>query len=150
MSTSVIDNIMTFAVAALSASPPVPSLTVNRMRKLVVKTAQFPLMSVYALHDKQAERVGTGSAPVSERHFRFRVACYSKGDPIDVAVDPMLVWAVQALMADQTFGGLLAELQHEESSWDADYTADELYGGVGVDFIARFAVPAADPTINAT
>jgi hypothetical protein len=149
-SPSVMSQIMAFAVTALKTSPPVAGLTVNRMRKLVVGVDSLPLMSVYAVHDKQIERVGTESAPVSDRHFRFRVACYTKGDPIDEQLDPMLVWAVQALMADQSFGGLISGLQQEESGWGENYEGDELYGRVGVDFIARYPILAADPTTNGT
>jgi hypothetical protein len=142
---SIVSQIVAFASAALIAGSPPAGLTVNRFRTYPYRKSNLPAMSVYPLDDEQIERVGTDTAPLSERHFHFRVACYDRGDPIDLALDPLYVWAIQTLMADQTFGGLLESLQHMKSHWRVD-DEDEVYGAVGLDFAARLMVVAANPT----
>lgn len=145
-SPTVKSQIMAFAAAALAADPPIADLTVNRMRKLIVGRDVLPLMSVYAFHDKQKKRVPTEWDPTSDREFRFVVACYTKGDPVDEALDPMDAWAEQALMADQSFNGLITSLQQDEAAWTENYAGDEVYGRLDLVFAARYAILATDPT----
>jgi hypothetical protein len=148
MTTSIIDDILTYAVTALGLSGGPAGLTVNRYRTLPIENSQLPMIVVYPVRDDQIGRVGTEEAPVSDRKLTFWVECRASvvtGNAVDVALDPLIVWTVQQLYLDPRFGGLLLGLQTERMMWDA-FQANKVYGAVALEFTAHYMVLAGDAT----
>lgn len=159
MSASWVDQIVTAAVAALNvASVPAtltkpalikPSpLTVDTQRALPIDRATLPIMVVYPDGEVQTERVGTESSPLSFRLFRLKVDCWVSvvaGTPVYGALDPLFVWAVSALMKDQTLGGLTSGMQHADTEFDARLKG-KIFGLASLGFHINYGTSASDPT----
>lgn len=152
--TSIIQQIVTAAVAALNvASLPAgltkpDPLTIDLQRLLPIDKGPLPIMVVYPDVEAQTGRVGTQSSPVSARAFKFKVDCWISvvvGQPIYTALEPLRVWAISALMLDQTLGGLGYDLQHTDSEYDARL-ANRVFATVTLGFVIYYPVLAADPT----
>ena len=120
-------------------------LSVVRYSTVTIK-ATYPTMIVYPRHDKQLERIGPESAPMSDREFTLCVECRAVGETVDEQLDPLIVWAVQALNIDPTFGALATGLQQVQTVWEPGKNLDQVYGAAGVFFLVRYVTYAADPT----
>jgi len=123
-------------VAALNGAGKPAGVTVNRSRRQSIEKSQLPMISVYAIREEVTRATDTRRSPLVERRLRVQVKCRIVGD--DQANDPLRKWAVQAVMADQSLGGLCTEITEESTDWDADDGTDADYSVAAVDFLVRY------------
>lgn len=129
-------------VAALSVAGPVggtakpAGLTVHRMRTRPIGQEQLPAIVVWWAGDETP----TPDATVKvSRTSRIWVECRAKqsGDSPDAALDPLLVWAVKAIMADITLAGQSIEIEEGRSVPDLEEQEEGLCSA-GVEFLIRY------------
>ena len=65
-------------------------------------------------------------------------------DEADVLLEPLVGWAVRALLGEPTLDGLVNSLEETQIEWAAE-PADHLYAAAAVDFTAQFPTAVADP-----
>jgi hypothetical protein len=121
------------AVAALSVTTitkpdrtvvPMPSgLTVHRERTRPIEIDSLPAIMLYSEDDPPQPLGGqTYRAPLTEHQLAVALELRAQGSPSvppDAALDPLYVWAILALMADVTFGGLASEVVEGRTVWSS-------------------------------
>jgi hypothetical protein len=149
MSTSIRLQIINAIVATLGAGGGPSGLTVWREGTRPIETDSLPAVFLYA-EDKDPEPLAhqTYRAPLAERQLSIRLECRAKGalnTPPDVAVDPIIVWALQRMFADVSFGGLANEV--EEKSWEwGSREADVPVAACTIHFTVKYRTSRLDPT----
>jgi hypothetical protein len=92
-------------------------LAVHRFRLRPIAGESLPAQVVYMQSDPDPERRATG---VLDRVMRLAVEHLVKvtaGTPPDDTVDPLISWAVLALMSDETMGGLASQITERGTVW---------------------------------
>lgn len=135
--------IIVAAVAALNGVGKPAGLTIHRMRAKPIEKDKLPAAVVYIV--SEPVKKAAPNATLVQRELRFRVEVRTTGEVPDEALDDYAQWVVEALMTDQSLGGVCRELSEVESEWDA-VAADKTYAAVGIDFIAMYRTVAADPS----
>lgn len=143
---SIRQRIVDAVVARLDGAGKPPGLAVHRSRGISVDQDELPAMVVYLLAQR-TQRVGGRAGPLSAHALTLRVECRVKGavaDEADVLLEPLIGWAVKALLGEPTLGGLVNSLEETQIEWAAE-AADHLYAAAAVDFTAQFPTAVADP-----
>ena len=123
MPTSIREQIMVALVAALSAggSGSPSGLTVHRERTRPIEIDSLPAIMVYADDDVPKPLAGqTYKAPLTERQLSVALECRAQGSTSvspDEALDPVLVWAAQTVLANEQFGGLANGVEEGRTVW---------------------------------
>lgn len=84
--------------------------------------------------------------------WQVRVECVvtAKGE-VDLAADPLRVWAQQQLMKDRTLGGIVEDCSIKGVTWEIpENRADVDVIFLVLTFELKFATAAGDPTVNAS
>lgn len=136
------ENILIFLLAALNGAGKPPDLTVNRSRRRPLDNAELPMLSLYAVREEVARATSSRTSPTVERTLRVQVRCRVVGQ--DDAVDPLRAWAVKAVMADRSVGGLALATTEDSTEWEADDASDADYSIGSVDFLIRYTTNAGD------
>jgi hypothetical protein len=106
----------------------------------------LPGINVYPGQEKIL-REGDADA---HRIFTLYVECRAKGaPPIDQQLDPILVYVVQTLLADDTLSGLVWRVQEVGTEWVFE-TADEDMCGARVAFDVQYVTSRNDASVNRT
>jgi len=151
MPTSIREQIMVALVAALSAggtgSP--SGLTVHRERTRPLEIDSLPAIMVYA-DDDVPKTLGQQvyAAPLTERHFSLALECRAQGSSSvspDVALDPVLVWAAQTVLANERFGGLASGVEEGRTVWSSR-EGDVPVASAKLNFTIRYRTSRLDPT----
>ena len=122
-------------------------LTVHRYRTRAIESDKLPAQVVYpaARGPAVAETVERwNQAGDLQRTLTVRVESRVAGNPPDEALDPYYLWAVEAVMADPTLGGLAFDVQEEAVSFDAE-EFQETIGACAVDFRVTYITSGYDP-----
>lgn len=130
-------------VAALDGPGKPVGVSVHRYRSLPFDADQLPALAVYAL-DEQVQRVGTKQGAVASHLMRVAVEGRVAADQPDQALDPLVQWAVLALLGgDGKLGGYAMDLEQQAVEWAA-VTEDKTYGAARVTFAVHYRTRAAD------
>jgi hypothetical protein len=139
---------MVALVAAISSGGP-SGLTVHRERTRPIETDSLPAIMVYADDDVPktlAQQVY--DAPLTERQFSLTLECRaagSSGVSIDAALDPILVFAAQTVLANERFGGLASGVEEGRTVW-ASKEGDTPVAAAKLSFTIRYRTSRLDPT----
>ena len=147
---SIRDRILEALLAALSASGGPAGLLVTEERTHPVQTEQLPLIGLYFDDeeplplDKQVFR-----APVTQKLLRVTVEYRAAvGSPITAprkAIDPLYLWTMQQLGADETFGGLAMGLTEGPTKW-LSQEADAIVAAAAQTFIVHYRTARLNPS----
>jgi hypothetical protein len=122
-------------------------LNVHRSKTVPIESDQLPAQVVYRVAEEIIGRDGPRGWKV-KRGLRVRVECRAAtaadGETLEDALDPQTSWAVQAVMADPTLGGLTDNVQEVGTEW-ATADANKVYGAAAVDFLVPYITAAGNP-----
>ena len=146
MADSIRELITLAAVAQLGAVGKPASLTIHRTRTLAIPDDQLPATVLYVVKELVATVHGRTGVVVA-RQLVLRLEHRAAGDPLDRSLDPLTTWAVQALFADPTLGGLAKNLEEVGLEWIAPPgQLDKALGAVAHDFLVTYSTLRTDPT----
>ena len=140
------EELISAVVSALSDDAKPDGLNVHRFRQRPLVRDQLPALVVYLLSEQSAR----GDGPFgykTRRDLVVRVECRVKVEddtPPDTAIDPLVTWAVQAMLNDPQWCGLAVNTQDVATTWDAE-EHDAVYVAAAVDFSIEFLTLATDP-----
>jgi hypothetical protein len=133
---------------ALGAGGPA-GLTVHRERTRAIEFDSLPAIMFYA-EDEQPKNLGNQNyrAPLTERQLSIGVQSRAKGSigvSPDEALDPVLVWAMKTVMANETFGGLANGVEEDRTVWSSR-EGDDPIAAATVHFTIKYRTSRLDPT----
>lgn len=144
---SIRSQIIAAMKSALDAPEKPTGLSVHRTKTRPITADKLPAIVIYRLQEPTERRDGR-FGEVAERQLHVRCECRVKlhvdEDALDDALDSVTSWAVQALMADPTLGGLAENIQEVNTNWVAA-EANQVYGAALLDFAVTYQTLAADP-----
>lgn len=154
MPPSIREQILEAIVAALQAGGGPAGLSVHRSRARPLSKDQLPAQVVYPIQERTVVQ-GAKFAPapylgkpqqVLVRHTMAIIVEHRViGDPPDVALEPLLVWATAQLLADPQWGTLAISTEEHETKWAAS-EEDATYGAAAQEFHIDYFSLAVDPT----
>ena len=147
MPTSIRDQIVAKVVTTLGDVGKPAGLEVGRYRTRSRSALKQPAIDVYPVLE-QTRRVGSPRSRLAEHRLTLRLECRATGEIPDAEQDPLLVWAIQALFADETLGGLANAIEESQKAWDA-IGADATFGKVWLDVVVVYTANVANPTAAA-
>ncbi len=129
-------------VTIVGATTKPVGLNVHRMRTRRIEVDKLPAAVVY-LGEETVDRDATLK---SDRTFRVWVESRVKhpGQSGDEALDPLLVWAVKAMLDDFTHGAKLNDLREVRTVWDLDERAESL-AAAAIEFEGIYQTLTTDP-----
>jgi len=139
--TSVRERILSALVVAMNAGAEKPG-PAYRTRVEAFASTELPAYVVFAM-ESTPDRKG----PKTTYHeLMVRLECLMAGEaPMDAALDPMLVYAVQAMFAACEALGSVKGLQEAQIQWEVE-PAYENVAIATADFRVTFATVFNDPT----
>ena len=148
---SIRQQIVLAAEAAISGDGKPAGLNVKRERTRPMEKSQLPAVLLY-FEDEEPEPLAKQkfSAPLTERCVNIvaeiRVVP-SSGQETDEAIDDLYVWVMQAMAADETFGGLAMGIIEGPVKWFSK-EADVIYAGAAVHLSVHYRTKRLDPTVR--
>jgi hypothetical protein len=141
---------MSAIVATLGAAGAPAGLTVHRERTRPIEIDSLPAILVYAEDAPKPKPWGEQNyrAPLVERQVLLRLECRAEGTSstaVDVALDPITVWATQQMLKDVSFGGLANEVVEENTAWQSR-EGDLPIASCAIHFTVKFRTSRLDPT----
>jgi hypothetical protein len=128
-------------------------LTIQRERTRPIETDSLPSIFVYFEDDPvKPFDAQTYRSPFVIRELAVGAECRAQASqslPPDAALDPILVWAVKAGLADETFGGLAIGALESRTEWKSR-EGDVPVAAATLHFSIRYRTSRLDPTANAT
>lgn len=137
--------LMQAVVAALDGAGKPAGAVVDRNRRQPTAASELPRISVERLDEGVEKATASRSSPLVDR--RLRIAVVSRIAGADAALDPFSQWAVQALMADQSLGGLAAGIDEQAVNWEYDEDSQVDYSVEARTFQIRYVTRAGDLTL---
>lgn len=153
MASSIREQIVVKLIAGLQAAGGPAGLTVHRERTRPIETDSLPAILVYFDDDKpdpfdeQKYR-----SPLVRRTLNVALQCRAQGSNSvspDAALDPLLNWAVQQIMANEEFDGLALGAQEGPTQWKSR-EADAPVAAATLSVYVRYRTSRLDPTADAT
>jgi hypothetical protein len=146
---SIREQILVALQAALAAGGGPAGLTVHRERTRPIEIDSLPAIVPYA-EDEQPKTLGgeVYRAPLTERQLSIGVQCRAKGTASvspDTALDPILVWAMKTVLANETFGGLANGVEENRTVWSSR-EGDDPIAAATVHFTIKYRTSRLDPT----
>jgi hypothetical protein len=92
-------------------------LAVHRFRLRPIQGESLPAQVVYMQSDPDPVRDATGTLDRIMRVAVEHLVKVASGTPPDDTVDPLISWAVLALMSEETYGGLASETTERGTVW---------------------------------
>jgi hypothetical protein len=148
LSASIREQIIAALMTALSTGGP-SGLTVHRERTRPIEIDSLPAVMVYA-DDDVPKTLGQQvyAAPLTERHLTLALECRAQGSSgvsPDEALDPVLVFATQTVLANEKFGGLASGVEEGRTVWSSR-EGDVPVASAKVSFTIRYRTSRLDPT----
>lgn len=135
--------------AALGGAGKPESLTVHRERLRPIEKETLPSILIYAEDDAPKTLSGeVYGAPLCERRLSVAVECRAQGAldvPPDTALDPILIWATKAIMADEKFGGLANGTDELRTTWFSR-EGEIPVAAAAIHFTVKYRTATNDPT----
>jgi hypothetical protein len=151
MSASIREQILTAIVATLGAAGAPAGLTVHRERTRPIESDSLPAVMVYAEDDVPKPFAAQNyRSPLTERQLGVVLECRAQGSlttAVDVALDPIAIWATQQMFADVSFGGLANEVEEGRSAWQSR-EGDLPVASCAIHFTVRYRTSRLDPTLK--
>lgn len=149
MALSIREQIMTALIAALSAGGGPAGLTVHRERTRPIEIDSLPAIMIYADDEKPKPLLGiVYKAPLTERQLAIGVQCRAQGSTgvsPDQALDPVMVWALQKILANEQFGGLANGVEEERTVWSSR-EGDTPVAAATIHLTIKYRTSRLDPT----
>jgi hypothetical protein len=146
---SIREQIMAALVAALAGAGGPSGLTVHRERTKPIETDSLPAILAYADDDVPKPLAGQNyKAPLTERQLTVALECRAQGSAstsVDQALDPILVWAAQAIQKDETFGGLANGIEEGRTVWNSR-EGDVPIAAAKLSITIKYRTSRLDPT----
>ena len=121
--------------------------TVWRTRFEAISAAESPALNVYAAEVRVSYEAHDTASIEHETTVRGYVEAT---DEVDVAADPLIVWAWRCLGADPTFGGLVIDARVEKIQFGYLDKSESDKVCVDITICMNVEVGRGDPTINMT
>jgi hypothetical protein len=149
--TSIREQVMTAVEAALGAAGGPPDLTVHRERTRAIEADSLPAILFYAA-DEQPKPLGNEAyrAPLTERQLSLEVQCRALGTSAlspDQTLDPLIVWALQQMFSDETFGGLANGVEETRTVWFSK-EGDQPVAAATIHLTVKYRTSRTDPTLK--
>jgi hypothetical protein len=156
---SIREQIIGAAVAALSVasitkrdgsvvSKPT-GLTIHRERTRPIEIDSLPAIMMYNDDDPPKPLAQqTFRAPLTEHQLLAALELRAQGSAgvsPDAALDPLYVWAILALGADETFGGLASGIEEGRTAWSSR-EGDVPVAAAKLSITVRYRTSRLDPT----
>lgn len=142
MAASVQQQVLDYVLTQLGAAgAPAPAY---RSRTEAFTAQQMPAYNVYPLRGTPYDAADTTAATVQRFSFAV-VGMVSAASEADVAMDPLMSWAWQKVLADPTLGGLVLMTELETYDW-AFPPGDTDLSTCMMTFSALLTVLRGDPT----
>jgi hypothetical protein len=138
---SVGEQIMQALVTAMNASPQKPATT-TRARADAYSEAELPAYVLYAT--EEAAQIQSPNILLRKRRVRLEILVAGQ-PPIDAAVDPLFVYAVQTIVQDEATQAFTRKISQVQMAWEIQPGAQDL-GVAAVDFDVTYVTAADDPT----
>ena len=146
---SIREQIVIALVAALNAEGGPAGLTVHRERTRPIEIDSLPAIMVYNDDDVPKPLAAqVYAAPLTERRLSVAMECRaagSSGISPDQALDPILVWAAEAVFADEHFGGLASSVEEGRTVWSSKET-DTPIAAAKWNVTIKYRTARTDPT----
>jgi len=152
---SIREQIAALVVAALQepgtpAQPSPPGLNVHRERTRPIEQDKLPAIVAYFEDDEPTPlEKQKFQAPLTQRHLNLVLEMRAKalpGQGPDEAIDPLYVWAMQRVMADERFGGLAMGVTEGPMKWTAK-ELDVVFAGAALHLVVHYRTSRTDPTL---
>lgn len=131
-------------LAALRASGAPTGLTVHESQNRPIEQDELPAIVVYPQGEAPVDQDEMDDGSYCE--LPLVLECRAKGDPGHRAVDPIYLWAVRQMMADQEWSGLAAHTDFTGKQW-AEEASDAVYGRIALFFTLKFWTSETDPEV---
>lgn len=146
---SIREQILDAVVSAVSGEGAPAGLTVHRERTRPIEKEQCPAILIFAEDETPEPLDGRKfKAPLTERCLNITAELRvipDSGQSVDEAVDFLWVWLMQAVGADESFGGLAMGITEGAVKWFSR-EADKIYGGAAVHLAVHYRTKRLDPT----
>jgi hypothetical protein len=148
--TSIREQIIVALVAALNAGAGgITGLTIHRERTRAIENDSLPAILVYA-DDDVPKTLGAQvyAAPLTERQITLALECRAQGSSgvsPDEALDPVLVYAAQTVLANEKFGELASGVEEGKTVWNSR-EGDVPVASAHLSFTIRYRTSRLDPT----
>ena len=147
---SIREQIAAKVVDLLSApGGPAGGLSVHRERTRPIEADKLPAILVYFEDDEptplQKERF---QAPLTQRHLNIVLELRAVPDGVsapDQAIDPLYVWAIVQLVANERLGGLAMGITEGPMKWTSK-EADRVYAGAALHLVIHYRTSRTDPS----
>lgn len=155
MPTSIRELILSAIVANLAATGVPAGVTVHRMRTRPIEDDQLPAILVYSEDDEPIPLAGqTFQAPLVQRqlviYIEYRAAGSTTVSP-DEALDPLIVWGSQTMVANEKFvtnsfpEGLGMGVVEGKTAWMSK-EGDKIIAAASTQWIVKYRTSRLDPT----
>jgi len=118
MADSITERILQAVIAALDGPGKPNGTKVDRSRRLPVDARELPRISLERLDEGVTPATGTRTSQLRDR--RLRVAVVSRVAGPDEDLDAFSQWAITALEADPSLGGLALGIEEQAVDWEKD------------------------------
>ena len=135
---------MQAVITALNGVGKPVGLTVHRYRLRPLTRDQLPAVAVYLL-TQRTTRVAHRASNLEKSELMVGLQFRVESDTPDMTLEPHLVWAEQALVADRTLGGIADDVQLRSIDWGGE-AKDGQYGIALMQFVIQVDARVGDPT----
>jgi hypothetical protein len=146
--TSIREQIFALATTLLGGPGAPAGLTVTRERLRPIEKESLPAVLLYADDDVPKPLAGQlYQAPLTERQLSLVAECRAKAGTgaTDTALDPLLVWVIQTLTANEKFGGLASGIEEQRTTW-ISREGEIAVAAAAIHFTVKYRTARADPT----
>jgi hypothetical protein len=152
IATSIREQLLEAIEEAFDADGGPTGLTVHRERTRPIETDSLPAILFYA-EDEDPRPLGGEMyrAPQVERQLSIAVQCRAQGSveaSPDEVLDPVLVWALQQMFLDETFGGLANGVEEGRTVWSSR-EGDVPVAAATIHLTVKYRTSRLDPTSKA-
>jgi hypothetical protein len=124
-------------------------LTVSRERTRPIERDKLPATLIY-FEDEEPTPIEKQKfqAPITQRHLNVVLemrAVAGEGLAPDEAIDPLYLWAMQQIFADEKFGGLAMGVTEGPMKWTAK-EADAVLAGAALHLTVHYRTSRLDPS----
>jgi hypothetical protein len=142
MADSIRSQILAAYLTALNANG--TPCTWFRSRMDEFQLSELPAGNVF--YDAEASQIDAGE---SENVLTLQVAgvVAVAQDPVDVAIDTLLVWAEQAIVGAGNLGGLIVWVEKKQTQWFMEQKGVEMCGVI-IKFDVNYRTALTDSTAN--
>lgn len=152
---SIREQIITAIVANLGATGVPAGVTIHRMRTRPIEEDQLPAILVYSEDDEPIPLAGQQfQAPFVQRqlviYLEYRAAGSTTVSP-DEALDPLIVWGTQTMVANEKFvsntfpDGLGMGVVEGKTAWMSK-EGDSIVAAASTQWIVKYRTSRLDPT----